>query len=179
MWGGAGRGRGAFALSPVNAALPELVGTTSVSGTVVGRRGRFVERKGSRVSFRVISPRNFEVFSLRLPRSVLWVRILLFVLGGFWAAMAVASLLMLGLDAYALGYAVMELLPAAFLITLASVIRKNGVVVFWLVLVSMTLYLLITLVLVLGGNAVTQLLLPAMILILLLRSSSRAFFLQR
>ncbi|WP_141926232.1 hypothetical protein [Haloactinospora alba] len=116
---------------------------------------------------------------MRLPRSVLWVRILLFVLGGFWAAMAVASLLMLGLDAYALGYAVMELLPAAFLITLASVIRKNGVVVFWLVLVSMTLYLLITLVLVLGGNAVTQLLLPAMILILLLRSSSRAFFLQR
>lgn len=115
---------------------------------------------------------------MQLPRTILWARVLLFVLAGVWAAMAAGTFLMLGRNAFAFGYAMAELLPAGVFFLLGLLIRRNGPVMFWSILSATVIYLLYALLVVLNGGWATQLVLPAALIVLLLRKSSRRFFLQ-
>lgn len=115
----------------------------------------------------------------RLPGSVRWLRVLLFAMAGLWFAMAVGTFAMLGADAYALGYLLVESVPGAVFLLLGLFLRKSGRVIFGAVLAVMAVYLVTVLVSVIGEGAFTQLALPVAALVLLLRRSSRAFFLGR
>ncbi|ASU85053.1 hypothetical protein CDO52_21655 [Nocardiopsis gilva YIM 90087] len=115
--------------------------------------------------------------SQELPRSVKWIRILLFVLAGLNLVAAVGVFFALGADAFAFGYALFQTIPGVVFLLLGLWIRKKGRLVFGgIVAVAslFTIYILLTLA---GDSTVTQLLLPVLILILVMRPSSRAYFL--
>lgn len=115
----------------------------------------------------------------RLPKAVLWLRVFLFALAVLWFIMALGTFTMLGADAYAFGYLVVEMVPGVVFLLLGLFIRKNGRVMFWSVLAVLVLYLLSVVVSVLGDGSFTQLVLPVIALVLLLRRTSRSFFLGR
>lgn len=96
-----------------------------------------------------------------------------------WFAMAVGTFAMLGADAYAFGYLLVESVPGAAFLLLGLLIRRGRRTVFWSILAVLAVYLSTVLISVLGGGSFTQLALPVIALVLLLRRSSRAFFLDR
>ncbi|MGI5118791.1 hypothetical protein ACQEU5_04490 [Marinactinospora thermotolerans] len=114
----------------------------------------------------------------RLPVPVRWVRALLYVSGGLTLLLAVSMLILTGFSAYELGYNLMASLPGILQILLAVFVRRGGRVVFWSILVLESLLALYSLLTLGGDGRITQLILPVVILVLLLRPASRAFFLR-
>ncbi|SKA02194.1 hypothetical protein SAMN02745673_02191 [Marinactinospora thermotolerans DSM 45154] len=114
----------------------------------------------------------------RLPVPVRWVRALLYVSGGLTLLLAVSMLILTGISAYELGYNLMASLPGILQILLAVFVRRGGRVVFWSILVLESLLALYSLLTLGGDGRITQLILPVVILVLLLRPASRAFFLR-
>ena len=100
-----------------------------------------------------------------LPRSVAWIRILLFVVAGLPFVFAAALFVLLGGSARDFGYVLVVSLP--------------GMVVFFAILVTEVLFVLYTLLTLAGDGRVTQLVFPVAILVLLSRPSAREFFLAR
>ncbi|WP_067964120.1 hypothetical protein [Nocardiopsis trehalosi] len=113
-----------------------------------------------------------------LPASVRWLRALLYLSGGLTLLIALSMLMLTGISAYELGYNAMASLPGVAQILLAVFIRRNGRVVFWSILAVEALLCLYALLTLGGDGRWTQLILPAVILVLLLRPTARAFFLR-
>ncbi|MDA8371752.1 MAG: hypothetical protein M0026_18060 [Nocardiopsaceae bacterium] len=113
----------------------------------------------------------------KLPKSVKWIRVLLYFSAGLIFAFSLATLVLFGFSAYELGYVLVASLPGVAQFLLALFIRRNGRVVFWSILAVETIFVLYTLITLAEEGRLSQLILPAVVLILLFRPASRRFFL--
>lgn len=114
-----------------------------------------------------------------LPRSVAWIRILLFVVAGLPFVFAAALFVLLGGSARDFGYVLVVSLPGMLQALLGLFVppgRAGGLLRHPLTEVLFVLYTLLTLA---GDGRVTQLVFPVAILVLLSRPSAREFFLAR
>lgn len=114
-----------------------------------------------------------------LPRSVQWIRILLFVIAALTFVTAIALFIAADGSAYAFGYVLGLSLPGVVQLVLGLVVPKGGRGVFYAILVTEMLLALVTLVSLVRDGLVTQLIFPVAILVLLSRPSARGFFLDR
>ena len=115
-----------------------------------------------------------------LPRSVKAIRILLLVVAALTFVVAAALFIAGGASAYAFGYALALSLPGVVQLGLGLLVPKGGGGVFYAILVTEILLVLVTLAAIVGGDGrVTELVFPVVILVLLSRPSARNFFFDR
>ncbi|KUP95137.1 hypothetical protein [Thermobifida cellulosilytica] len=115
----------------------------------------------------------------KLPRSVLWLRILLFVVAGLTFVFSAALFVLLGSSAEAFGHALFTSLPGAVQLLWGLFVPRGGRAVFYGVLLTEVLLVLHTLLTLPGEGRIGQLLFPVAILALLSRPSARNFFLAK
>jgi hypothetical protein len=116
-----------------------------------------------------------------MPTPVKTVRVLLYILAGFTVLLVVSALVYAGVTAELLGYLTWFSWPGIAGFVVALRLGRPGPVKFWLVVVISAVDIINALSRLGGGDprGITSLVLPVLILVFLVRRSSRTYFLHR
>lgn len=112
------------------------------------------------------------------PRSVVWIRILLFAIAGLTFVMSAAVFVALGASARDFGYVLGASVPGVLQLLLGLFVRRGGRAVFYGILATQVLFIGYSLLTLGGDGRLSQIILPGVILVLLSRPSARDFFLR-
>lgn len=115
---------------------------------------------------------------VHLPASVRTVRVLMFITAGLTLVIIVTGLALYGVSPEVVGFLVWSSWPGVLEFVLALLIRRPSRVKFWLIVVAAAFSILSSLAALGEGDprGFTSQILPIVILVFLLRRSSRAYF---